>query len=117
MSEFGWRSTACACYLPGRGPLIFTTADPSLSALSCGAFSSPRVLRLLIHVCPGGARRYGWKQVHGDVFRPPRNPVLLASFIGTGMQLAVVGLCVIFISIWGDLWEGCALPFAACWQG
>jgi len=58
-------------------------------------------------------RRYGWKQVHGDVFRPPRGSILLASFVGTGMQLAVVGICVIFISIWGDLWEGCVLSAMA----
>ena len=37
----------------------------------------------------------GWKLVHGDVFRPPRWPRLLASLIGAGIQL----FCAAFIVI------------------
>lgn len=37
----------------------------------------------------------GWKLVHGDVFRPPHRPKLLAAFIGSGIQL----FCVTFIVI------------------
>jgi transmembrane 9 superfamily member 2/4 len=29
----------------------------------------------------------GWKLVHGDVFRPPRNPLLLSVMVGNGAQL------------------------------
>jgi transmembrane 9 superfamily protein 2/4 len=29
----------------------------------------------------------GWKLVHGDVFRPPRNALLLSVMIGNGAQL------------------------------
>uniref|UniRef100_A0A0D3H330 Transmembrane 9 superfamily member n=1 Tax=Oryza barthii TaxID=65489 RepID=A0A0D3H330_9ORYZ len=29
----------------------------------------------------------GWKLVHGDVFRPPSNPVLLCAYAGSGVQL------------------------------
>ena len=29
----------------------------------------------------------GWKLVHGDVFRPPQHPRLLASLLGSGIQL------------------------------
>lgn len=29
----------------------------------------------------------GWKLVHGDVFRPPKNPLLLSVLIGNGAQL------------------------------
>ena len=29
----------------------------------------------------------GWKLVHGDVFRPPRNPRLFVSLIGSGIQI------------------------------
>jgi len=29
----------------------------------------------------------GWKLVHGDVFRPPRNPLLLSVLVGNGAQL------------------------------
>lgn len=38
---------------------------------------------------------YGWKQVHGDVFRPPERPLLFCSLIGTGYHL----LSVLFITI------------------
>lgn len=29
----------------------------------------------------------GWKLVHGDVFRPPKNSRLFAAFVGTGIQI------------------------------
>ena len=29
----------------------------------------------------------GWKLIHGDVFRPPRQPLLLSVFLGNGTQL------------------------------
>ncbi|XP_048762082.2 uncharacterized protein LOC125670761 [Ostrea edulis] len=47
---------------------------------------------------------YGWKQVHGDVFRPASNSLLFSSLIGTGYHIAVVTLCVIVFSILGDLY-------------
>ena len=30
---------------------------------------------------------YGWKLVHGDVFRPPRNGMLLSVMVGSGCQV------------------------------
>eukprot|EP01136_Pigoraptor_vietnamica_P027745 Opistho-1_new@84430 len=47
---------------------------------------------------------YGWKQVHGDVFRAPPGLMIFSSLIGTGHQLAMVALCVIIIAILGDLY-------------
>jgi len=47
---------------------------------------------------------YGWKQVHGDVFRPAANSMLFSSMIGTGAQLAVVVLGVIMFAILGELY-------------
>jgi transmembrane 9 superfamily protein 3 len=39
----------------------------------------------------------GWKQVHGDVFRPPAQLALFCALIGTGSQLAaMVGIMIIF---------------------
>lgn len=35
----------------------------------------------------GVADDSGWKLVHGDVFRPPKNPLVLAVLIGNGAQL------------------------------
>ncbi|GAB4844785.1 Transmembrane 9 super member 1 [Ancistrocladus abbreviatus] len=48
----------------------------------------------------------GWKLVHGDVFRPPRNLVLLSALVGTGAQLATLVLLVIILAIVGMLYIG-----------
>jgi hypothetical protein len=45
----------------------------------------------------------GWRLVHGDVFRPPPRLELLAACVGTGMQLALLGLAVIAATIAGAL--------------
>lgn len=39
---------------------------------------------------------FGWKLVHGDVFRPPRHGMMLSVLVGSGSQIfcmAVVTLC------------------------
>jgi len=43
----------------------------------------------------------GWKQVHGDVFRPPPHLLLFSALIGTGHQIAVLIFVVVFISTFG----------------
>ncbi|ONK77456.1 uncharacterized protein A4U43_C02F6710 [Asparagus officinalis] len=48
----------------------------------------------------------GWKLVHGDVFRTPRNLVLLSAVVGTGAQLALLVLLVIVLAIVGMLYIG-----------
>lgn len=48
----------------------------------------------------------GWKLVHGDVFRTPRNLVLLSALVGTGAQLALLVLLVILFAIVGMLYVG-----------
>jgi hypothetical protein len=47
----------------------------------------------------------GWKLVHGDVFRPPAHRMLLAACVGTGIQLVMLGLCVILLTIMGTFYE------------
>lgn len=37
----------------------------------------------------------GWKLVHGDVFRPPRHPKLLAALVGAGLQILCAAAIVI----------------------
>ena len=49
---------------------------------------------------------YGWKQVHGDVFRSPPSSLFFTSLIGTGYQLAAVLMIVIIFIIMGDLYVG-----------
>jgi len=46
----------------------------------------------------------GWKQVHGDVFRPPPHLVTFAALIGTGHQLIILVFTVVFISLVGSLY-------------
>ncbi|KAK0589172.1 hypothetical protein LWI29_010647 [Acer saccharum] len=48
----------------------------------------------------------GWKLVHGDVFRPPRNLVVISAVVGTGAQLAMLVLLVILMAIVGTLYVG-----------
>ena len=47
---------------------------------------------------------YGWKQVHGDVFRPATYPILFSSFVGTGYHILFVTTCVIIFAIIGELY-------------
>jgi len=47
---------------------------------------------------------YGWKQVHGDVFRPASSPLLFSSLVGSGAQLAFVIFLVVIFTIIGELY-------------
>lgn len=35
---------------------------------------------------------FGWKLVHGDVFRPPKKGMLLSVFLGSGTQIFIMTL-------------------------
>eukprot|EP00039_Didymoeca_costata_P028094 m.19987 g.19987 ORF g.19987 m.19987 type:complete len:635 (+) comp6724_c0_seq1:278-2182(+) len=45
----------------------------------------------------------GWKLVHGDVFRPPQGKELLATLVGTGVQLLGVFSVTLFFALLGML--------------
>lgn len=45
----------------------------------------------------------GWKLVHGDVFRPPRNARLFAALIGSGIQIFLMSLITLFFAMLGML--------------
>lgn len=45
----------------------------------------------------------GWKLVHGDVFRTPKNPLLLSVFLGNGTQLFAMTGCTIVFALLGFL--------------
>lgn len=47
---------------------------------------------------------YGWKQIHGDVFRPATHRLLFTALIGTGYHVAIVSLCTITFAIVGELY-------------
>jgi transmembrane 9 superfamily protein 2/4 len=45
----------------------------------------------------------GWKLVHGDVFRPPANSSLLASYVGSGVQIFGMALVTMVFALLGFL--------------
>ncbi|XP_068596152.1 transmembrane 9 superfamily protein member 5 isoform X3 [Brachionichthys hirsutus] len=45
----------------------------------------------------------GWKQVHGDVFRPPRKGMLLSVFLGQGTQIFTMTFITLFLACLGFL--------------
>ncbi|XP_026100375.1 transmembrane 9 superfamily member 3-like isoform X2 [Carassius auratus] len=47
---------------------------------------------------------YGWKQVHGDVFRPSSHPLIFSSLIGSGCQIFSVSFIVIILAMIEDLY-------------
>ncbi|KRX58757.1 Transmembrane 9 superfamily member 3, partial [Trichinella sp. T9] len=47
---------------------------------------------------------YGWKQIHGDVFRSPSFPMLFSCLIGSGIHVFVLVIVVILITFWGELY-------------
>lgn len=48
----------------------------------------------------------GWKQVHGDVFRPPPYPMLFSAVIGTGTQLITMTGGVLLLALAGTFYPG-----------
>lgn len=45
---------------------------------------------------------FGWKLVHGEVFRPPKKRMWLSVIVGSGMQLAAmsaVTLCACIVNL------------------
>lgn len=46
---------------------------------------------------------FGWKLVHGDVFRPPRKGMLLAVFLGSGTQVFCMTLVTLAFACLGFL--------------
>lgn len=47
---------------------------------------------------------YGWKQIHGDVFRPATHRLLFTALIGSGYHICLVALCTIVFAIVGELY-------------
>ena len=44
----------------------------------------------------------GWKMVSGDVFRPPKNAVLLCVQIGSGVQIITSAFATLFFAALGE---------------
>ncbi|RMC06796.1 hypothetical protein DUI87_16242 [Hirundo rustica rustica] len=46
---------------------------------------------------------FGWKLVHGDIFRPPRKGMLLSVFLGSGTQILI--MTFVTLSFGGEKWK------------
>uniref|UniRef100_A0A8D0HGJ4 Transmembrane 9 superfamily member n=1 Tax=Sphenodon punctatus TaxID=8508 RepID=A0A8D0HGJ4_SPHPU len=46
---------------------------------------------------------FGWKLVHGDVFRPPKKGMLLSVFLGQGTQIFIMTFITLFLACLGFL--------------
>lgn len=46
---------------------------------------------------------YGWKLVHGDVFRSPSHPLLLSVFVGNGVQIFLMACVTLALALLGFL--------------
>lgn len=46
---------------------------------------------------------FGWKLVHGDVFRPPQTSMLLSVFLGSGVQVLCMSVITLFFACLGFL--------------
>uniref|UniRef100_A0A672HFX0 Transmembrane 9 superfamily member n=1 Tax=Salarias fasciatus TaxID=181472 RepID=A0A672HFX0_SALFA len=46
---------------------------------------------------------FGWKLVHGDVFRPPKKGMLLSVFLGSGTQIFIMTFVTLFFACLGFL--------------
>jgi len=47
---------------------------------------------------------YGWKLVHGDIFRRPPHCAILSTLLGSGIQLIILGFIVIVYTMLRDLY-------------
>jgi len=47
---------------------------------------------------------YGWKLVHGDIFRRPPHCAILSTLLGSGIQLIILSLIVIIYTMLRDLY-------------
>lgn len=50
-----------------------------------------------------GEEEFGWKLVHGDVFRAPDHPLLLSVCVGTGIQIGIMSFATLFLACLGFL--------------
>ncbi|PWN53773.1 hypothetical protein IE53DRAFT_383711 [Violaceomyces palustris] len=46
---------------------------------------------------------FGWKLVHGEVFRPPKSPMLLSVLVGSGSQLVAMAAVTLVFALLGFL--------------
>lgn len=55
------------------------------------------------HLVPVFQEEFGWKLVHGDIFRPPRKGMLLAVLLGSGVQVFFMTMVTLAFACLGFL--------------
>lgn len=60
--------------------------------------------REVVDVTSEWADECGWKQLHGDVFRPPPFYPILCALVGTGWQLIATTICLTLLAIWSVMY-------------
>ncbi|KAK7805765.1 hypothetical protein U0070_024056, partial [Myodes glareolus] len=78
--------------------------DPSFFQHRIHWFSIFNSFMMVIFLDRDLGDEYGWKQVHGDVFRPSSHPLIFSSLIGSGCQIFAVSLIVIIVAMIEDLY-------------
>jgi transmembrane 9 superfamily member 2/4 len=104
-----------------RWDRYFFNTDPQIhwfaiiNSLMIVLFLTGMVATILVRALNADIRRYnsadadeeaeetGWKLVHGDVFRPPQRPLVLAVLVGSGAQLFVCSLITLGFALLGFL--------------
>ena len=66
--------------------------------------------RHVLHNAGNDTEESGWKMVSGDVFRPPKNAILLCVQIGSGVQIITSAFATLFFAALGKT----ALPPLSC---
>uniref|UniRef100_A0AAX7UEP7 Transmembrane 9 superfamily member n=1 Tax=Astatotilapia calliptera TaxID=8154 RepID=A0AAX7UEP7_ASTCA len=89
----------------------FRSEDVIMNSLVIVLFLSGMVAMIMLRTLHKDIARYnqvdqeesGWKQVHGDVFRPPRKGMLLSVFLGQGTQIFIMTFITLFLACLGFL--------------
>jgi transmembrane 9 superfamily protein 2/4 len=104
-----------------RWDAYFLNTDPQIhwfsiiNSLMIVLFLTGMVAMIMMRTLHADFRRYnqmdpneeaeetGWKLVHGDVFRPPKHPMLLSVLIGSGVQVFGMTLVTMVFAVLGFL--------------
>ncbi|CAB1325373.1 unnamed protein product [Coregonus sp. 'balchen'] len=97
--------------------LVAATLEPKsiMNSLVIVLFLSGMVAMIMLRTLHKDIARYnqvdqddaqeesGWKQVHGDVFRPPTKGMMLSVFLGQGTQIFIMTFITLFLACLGFL--------------
>ena len=112
-------SLIIAVFLAGMiGVILVRTLHRDISRYNEVRFHLFAVVMLLIDMCSTqqdnsdeAQEEFGWKLVHGDVFRPPADPILFSTILGNGSQVLSMFFITLLFACFGFLSPGISLVF------